>query len=104
MFVQMCNQGFSPNFMTYGSGLSACAEISDMEWGAHLHARIIRTEHGLDLVLGNGLIDMYAKCGCLGLAKRVFNSLREHYHVSWNSLIAGVANFGLDEDASILFN
>ncbi|XP_004506730.1 pentatricopeptide repeat-containing protein At2g13600-like [Cicer arietinum] len=104
MFVEMCNQGFSPNFMTYGSVLSACAGISDLEWGAHLHARIIRTEHGLDLVLGNGLIDMYAKCGCLGLAKRVFNSLREHDHVSWNSLIAGVANFGLDEDALILFN
>ncbi|WJX17066.1 hypothetical protein P8452_07020 [Trifolium repens] len=104
MFVEMCNQGFIPNFMTYGSVLSACASISDLKWGAHLHARIFRMEHSLDLVLGNGLIDMYAKCGCLGLAKRVFNSLKEHDHVSWNSLINGVAHFGHDEDALILFN
>ncbi|CAK8562957.1 unnamed protein product [Lathyrus sativus] len=104
MFVEMCNQGFSPNFMSYGSVLSACASISDLKWGAHLHARILRMEDSLDLVLGNGLIDMYAKCGCLGLAKRAFNSLKDRDHVSWNSLITGVAQFGLDEDALILFN
>ncbi|RHN78397.1 putative tetratricopeptide-like helical domain, DYW domain-containing protein [Medicago truncatula] len=104
MFVEMCNQGFSPNFMTYGSVLSACASTSDLKWGAHLHARILRMEHSLDLVFGNGLIDMYAKCGCLDLAKRVFKSLREHDHISWNSLITGVVHFGLGEDALILFN
>ncbi|BAU01864.1 hypothetical protein VIGAN_11120000 [Vigna angularis var. angularis] len=104
MFVEMCSLGFRPNFMTYGSVLSACASISDLEWGAHLHARILRMEHSLELFLGNGLIDMYAKCGCLGLAKRVFNGLGERNQVSWTCLIAGVAQFELGEDALTLFN
>nr|KYP45786.1 Pentatricopeptide repeat-containing protein At2g22070 family [Cajanus cajan] len=103
MFVEMCNLGLRPNFMTYGSVLSACASISDLEWGAHLHARILRMEHRLDAFLGSGLIDMYAKCGCLGLARRVFDSLGERNQVSWTCLIAGVAQFGLGEDALALF-
>lgn len=104
MFVEMCNLGFRPIFMTYGSVLSACASISDLQWGAHLHARILRMEHSLDAFLGSGLIDMYAKCGCLGLAKRVFDSVGERNQVSWTCLIAGVAQFGLGEDALALFN
>ncbi|XP_057445287.1 pentatricopeptide repeat-containing protein At2g13600-like [Lotus japonicus] len=104
MFVEMCNQGCRPNFMTYGSVLSACASISDLEWGAHLHARILRVEHGLDAFLGSGLIDMYAKCGCLRLARRVFDSLGERNQVTWTCLITAMAQFSLDEDALALFN
>ncbi|KAK7308343.1 hypothetical protein VNO77_41945 [Canavalia gladiata] len=105
MFVEMCNQGFRPNFMTYGSALSACAGISHLEWGKHLHARILRIEYdSLDAFLGSGLIDMYAKCGCLGLARHVFNSLGRHSQVSWTCFIAGVAQVGLSEEALALFN
>ena len=104
LFVEMCNQGFKPNFMTYGSVLSACASICDLEWGAHLHARILRVEQGLDAYLGSGLIDMYAKCGRLGLARRVFDGLGEQNEVSWTCLITGVARFELEEDALALFN
>ncbi|KAL2322501.1 hypothetical protein Fmac_026880 [Flemingia macrophylla] len=104
MFVEMCNVGLRPNFMTYGSVLSACASISDLEWGTHLHARILRMEHRLDAFLGSGLIDMYAKCRCLGLARRVFDNLGERNQISWTCMIAGVAQFGLGEDALALFN
>ncbi|KAF7833856.1 pentatricopeptide repeat-containing protein [Senna tora] len=85
----MCNKGFRPNSMTYGSVLSACASIFDLEWGIHLHARILRTEHSVDALLGSGLVDMYAKCGCLEFARKVFGSLVEHNEVSWTTLISG---------------
>ncbi|XP_054792499.1 pentatricopeptide repeat-containing protein At2g13600-like [Prosopis cineraria] len=104
MFVKMCSKGFRPNSMTYGSVLSACASIFELEWGSHLHARIIRMEHNVDAFTGGGLVDMYAKCGCLELARRVFENLTEHNEVSWTSLISGLAQFGLEEDALSLFN
>ncbi|XP_019455035.1 PREDICTED: pentatricopeptide repeat-containing protein At2g13600-like [Lupinus angustifolius] len=104
MFVEMWNQGFRPNFMTYGSVLSACASISDLEWGKHLHARILRMEHSIDAYLGSGLVDMYAKCGCLGLARRLFDGLGERNEVSWTCLITGVAQCGLEEEALALLN
>ena len=40
-FVEMWSQGVRPNSMTYASVLSACKSIYDLEWGTHLHARIV---------------------------------------------------------------
>lgn len=103
MFVQMCNQGFVPNSMTYASVLSACTSTSDLSWGTHLHARVLRMVPNLDVYIGSGLIDMYAKCGWLEYAKRVFSDLKEPNEVSWTSLIGGVAQFGCGEEALEIF-
>ncbi|RVX15826.1 Pentatricopeptide repeat-containing protein [Vitis vinifera] len=103
-FLEMWNQGFRPNSMTYASVLSACTSIYDLEWGAHLHARIVRMEPRLDVYAGCGLIDMYAKCGRLESARQVFDGLTEHNAVSWTSLIGGVAQAGFQEEALVLFN
>lgn len=103
-FREMWIQGFRPNAMTYASVLSACTSVYDLEWGAHLHARIVRMEPGPDVYVGCGLIDMYAKCGCLESARRVFDGITEHNAVSWTSLIGGVAQAGFQEEALVLFN
>ncbi|KAJ4963344.1 hypothetical protein NE237_023283 [Protea cynaroides] len=104
IFIEMWNEGFRPNSMTYASVFSACTSILDLEWGRHLHARIVKYESGLDVYMGSGLIDMYAKCGCLKEAKRVFDNLLEHNEVSWTSLIGGYARSGYEEEALMLFN
>ncbi|KAL2529761.1 Pentatricopeptide repeat-containing protein [Forsythia ovata] len=103
MFVQMCSQGFVPNSMTYASVLSACTSIGDLQWGAHLHARVLRMVPNLDVYVGSGLIDMYAKCGWLEYAKQVFSNLKEQNEVSWTSLIGGVAQVGCEEEALEIF-
>ncbi|KAJ8772807.1 hypothetical protein K2173_027984 [Erythroxylum novogranatense] len=103
MFVEMRNQGFRPNSKTYASVLSACASIYDLDWGVHLHARILRVEEDFDSYLSSGLIDMYAKCGYLEFAKQVFHSLEETSAVSWTSLIRGIAQHGFEEDALLYF-
>ncbi|XP_050279814.1 pentatricopeptide repeat-containing protein At2g13600-like [Quercus robur] len=103
-FVEMWSQGVRPNSMTYASVLSACTSIYDLEWGTHLHARIVRMEPTIDVLVGSGLVDMYAKCGCLEFARQIFDSLTEHNAVSWTSLISGLAHFGLEEEALELFN
>lgn len=102
--VDMWNQGFRPNSMTYASALSACSRIYDLEWGAHLHAFIVRMGPSLDAYAGCGLIDMYAKCGHLEYARRVFDCITEHNAASWTSLIRGVAQAGFQEEALLLFN
>ncbi|KAL5539503.1 hypothetical protein UlMin_045990, partial [Ulmus minor] len=101
---EMWKQGFKPNSITYASILRACTSLYDLGWGTHLHARIVRAEANLDVLVGGGLMDMYTKCGHLRFARKVFNSLKEHNAVSWTSLISGVAQFGLEEEALVLFN
>ncbi|WCJ44752.1 Pentatricopeptide repeat (PPR) superfamily protein [Euphorbia peplus] len=100
IFVEMWTRGVRPSSMTYASVLSVCR----LEWGTHLHARIVRMEPILDVYVGNGLINMYAKSGCVELARRVFSSLTNRNAVSWTSLIDGIANCGFDEEALLLFN
>ena len=81
-------KGARPNSMTYASVLSACKSIYDLEWGTHLHARIVRMEPTIDVLV----------------ARWIFDDLTEHNAVSWTFLISGLAHFGLEEEALELFN
>lgn len=102
-FVEMWNQGFGLSSMPYATAFSACSSIYDLEWGTHLHARVVHMEPSLDVFMGSGLIDMYRKGGLVEYARRV-SSLSEHNVVSWTSLFSGVAQFGFEGEALVLIN
>lgn len=51
----------------------------------------------------NALVSMYAKCGKIADAEKVFLSMEEHDIVSWNSLLAGCAYNGHGSKAVGLF-
>ena len=85
---QMQADGEIPNSVTFTNVLPACARIGFLRPGKEIHARAIRIGSSVDLFVSNALTDMYAKCGCLNLARRVFKiSLRDE--VSYNILIIG---------------
>lgn len=52
-----------------------------------------------DNVVGTALVDMYAKCGALGKAQKVFDKLPTRNLVTWNALIAGYAQHMLGDEA-----
>ena len=52
-----------------------------------------------NVVIGNALIDMYAKCGVLGKALEIFKELPVHDVISWNALIGGYAQHDLGHGA-----
>ncbi|KAE8678372.1 hypothetical protein F3Y22_tig00111427pilonHSYRG00624 [Hibiscus syriacus] len=57
-----------------------------------------------DLYIDTALTDMYAKCGDLLTAQRVFNSMPEKSVVSWTVTISGYGAHGRVNDAISLFN
>jgi len=59
----------------------------------HLHA-----------VLGTALVDMYAKCGCLDMAWKIFEKMKLKEVVTWNAMIGGLAMHVRAEDAIELFS
>ncbi|OVA10988.1 Pentatricopeptide repeat [Macleaya cordata] len=80
--------GESPNSITITNLLPACARMGYLCQGKEIHAMSIHKGSVFDLFVSNALIDMYAKCGCLTLAKNIFDiSLRDE--VSYNTLIMG---------------
>ncbi|KAI5067706.1 hypothetical protein GOP47_0018234 [Adiantum capillus-veneris] len=74
--------------------------MQDVEIGKEIHKEIV--SQGLlkdNVVLGNALIDMYAKCGALLKAQKAFDTLPVRDVVSWNALIAGYAQQGQGQEA-----
>ncbi|KAH9625104.1 hypothetical protein KSS87_018093 [Heliosperma pusillum] len=85
------------------SVLSACARVSDKFVTEGVHGFSIKK--GLDgfVGVGNTLVDAYAKCGEVGLSKNVFDGMVEKDDVSWNSMIAVLAQSGLSSEAMAVF-
>ncbi|KAH9301089.1 hypothetical protein KI387_012672, partial [Taxus chinensis] len=57
-----------------------------------------------DRLLGNMLINMYAKCGDLADAREVFDKMSEQDVCSWTIIIAAYARQGFAEEALVLFH
>jgi pentatricopeptide repeat protein len=69
---------------------NAFAGLQALEEGKHVH-RLIR-EHGFEshVYVGCNLIDMYAKCGSIEDASRVFNKMPTCDVVGWSAVIGGI--------------
>ncbi|XP_043697639.1 putative pentatricopeptide repeat-containing protein At5g09950 [Telopea speciosissima] len=75
--------------------LSACAEFKvpkeGRRKGREVHAYVLRTGlNDIKVAIANGLVNMYAKCGAIADAFRVFKLMGVKDLVSWNSIISGL--------------
>ncbi|KAJ0988750.1 hypothetical protein J5N97_007106 [Dioscorea zingiberensis] len=90
--------------VTYSSALRACASIAAIELASQIHSLVSKTSLKDDFVVGNALIDTYAKCGSIKDARKVFDLMNEHDVISFNAMISGYAIHGLATDALSLFS
>ncbi len=75
LFQCMERESVRPNSVTFVGVLNACASMVGLEEGRCVHQQII--EYGCDsnVFVANSLVDMYAKCGSIEDAWRVFNKM-----------------------------
>eukprot|EP01018_Ginkgo_biloba_P024259 Gb_34736 [translate_table: standard] len=103
LYRKMSGEGMSPTYTTFASVLSACAGLNDLTQGEQVHCCIVRTGFEWDVSVGNGIVTMYAKCGSIDKARKVFDEMHVHDVVSWNAIIAGYAQNGHGDEALALF-
>ncbi|KAH1128985.1 hypothetical protein J1N35_000363 [Gossypium stocksii] len=105
MFEEMKTVGERPDEVTMLSLLNACADLGDLQVGMKIHWSLSEmvSSSGFNVLLGNALIDMYAKCGSIGRALKVFRDMREKDVSTWNSVIGGLAIHGHAEESINLF-
>ncbi|OAY70803.1 Pentatricopeptide repeat-containing protein, mitochondrial [Ananas comosus] len=90
--------------ITLNTILSACADLASFDIGKHIHAYSFKVGLETDIMVRNGLIDAYAKCGSLDDARKLFEMMGNNRDVfSWSSLIVGYAQFGYVKESLELF-
>ncbi|TXG58087.1 hypothetical protein EZV62_015916 [Acer yangbiense] len=99
LFQVLQSEGVRANETVMVSVISSCAHLGALELGEKAHEYVERNNLDVNLILGTALVDMYARCGCIEKAIRVFEGLPERDTLSWTSLIAGLALHGYAEMA-----
>lgn len=92
-----------PNSVTMASVLPASASLSSLEKGREMHGHILRAGYSLDGHVGNALVDMYAKCGALSIARLLFDRIPRKDLISWTVMITGYGMHGRGGDAIGVF-
>jgi len=103
VFLLMLSEGVNPDKITYICLFRACGNGAALTEGKRLHCHALQAGFVADVSVRNSLIDMYAKCGSLACARQVFDETAERDVVSWNVMIAGLAQHGCGKDALELF-
>uniref|UniRef100_A0A6N2LZ26 DYW domain-containing protein n=1 Tax=Salix viminalis TaxID=40686 RepID=A0A6N2LZ26_SALVM len=99
----MREYGVRPNELTMVSLLSLCAENGALDMGKWFHAYIDKQGVEVDVILKTALIDMYAKCGDISVAQRLFSEAIDRDICTWNAMMTGYGMHGYGEKALKLF-
>ncbi|KAL5741995.1 hypothetical protein ACOSP7_028727 [Xanthoceras sorbifolium] len=103
LFQVLQSKGVRANRTVMVSVISSCAHLGALELGEIAHEYVVQNSLDVNLKLGTALVDMYARCGCIEKAIRVFEELLERDTLSWTALIAGLALHGYAERALSYF-
>ncbi|KNA03884.1 hypothetical protein SOVF_204900 [Spinacia oleracea] len=96
LFARMKYDGFSADSATVVSVLPACVNAGALEQVKYIHGCTIK--YGLLSVpsVNTELLVSYAKCGCIDMARRLFDEEEVDYKdtITWNSMISAYSKHG----------
>lgn len=99
-----CQMRDKPNTITVINLLSACSVSADFRKSKWAHGIAIRRGLAInDISVDTSIVDAYAKCGAIDIARRTFDQITEKNIVSWTVIISGYAMNGLPDKALELF-
>lgn len=104
MFRRMLDESMVPNSVTLASVILACSQMGSLRQGKSAHGYMLKHGVEMDVVNYTSFIDMYAKCGCIAVAERVFNQIPDKNVFSWSAMINGFGMHGLYSDAIATFD
>ncbi|KAK9291126.1 hypothetical protein L1049_009313 [Liquidambar formosana] len=100
--LMVVHEGVKPTEITILAIFPAIANLGALDCCQSIHTYGEKSGfNASDIRVTNSLIDVYAKCGCINSASRVFEELSAERRnlVSWTSIISGCAMHGKAIDA-----
>ncbi len=103
LFRQMQQEGVQPSSFTFVGVVNACVSLVTLEKGRCAHKQIVQSGWDSNVFVGTSLLDMYAKCGSMEDAHRVFNKMSSRDAVTWTAMLSGHVTCGEGQKALELF-
>ncbi|GMH25685.1 hypothetical protein Nepgr_027528 [Nepenthes gracilis] len=91
------------NAMTLTTVLLACAHSGALLVGKCMHDQVVKMGLEGDVIVGTSIIDMYCKCGRVGMARKAFDRIQVKNVKSWSAMVAGYGMHGHASDALDIF-
>ncbi|KAK1406634.1 hypothetical protein QVD17_42110 [Tagetes erecta] len=104
LFREMQVSGVKPNAVTIPCLLPACGNIAALMHGKAAHGFSLRTGISDNVYVGSALIDMYANCGRINLARLCFDRMPIRNIVCWNAIMGGYAMHGNAKEVIEIFH
>ncbi|CAN1229799.1 Pentatricopeptide repeat-containing protein At1g28690, mitochondrial [Linum grandiflorum] len=101
-YIDMQRVGFQPNISTFASVIGACSLLTDVGICVMIQSQVMKICFS-NVKISSALVDMYAKCGEIDDARRVFDEMPLKNVFSWSSMIDGYGKSGETEKALELF-
>ncbi|XP_021728237.1 pentatricopeptide repeat-containing protein At3g51320-like [Chenopodium quinoa] len=104
IYFEMLKSGVFPNSYTFPPLLNCCAKEGSSRIGEMCHGQVIKNGFDGVMHIQSSLINMYACCGVIEVALKVFDLMLERDVVSWNSICDGFVKVGNLRTAHNLFD
>lgn len=101
--LKLQHSGQKPNEFTFVALLMAASNLASLQHGRQFHNHLVKTGLDFDPFVTNAMVDMYAKCGNIEEARKMFDSTNSRDVVCWNSMITTYAQHGEAEEALEMF-
>ncbi|KAG6470542.1 pentatricopeptide repeat-containing protein At1g08070, chloroplastic-like [Zingiber officinale] len=94
LLLLMLDRSARPDKHTLSCVLKACSRVFSRRCGEQVHAHALKVGFRSEEFVVNSLIHMYACCGEVGLARKLFDGMSTRGIVTWNAIIAGYFKVG----------
>lgn len=104
LFREMISKNIKTDSVTMSSAILACAHVGSLELARWIDDYISKSDCRNDIFVNTALIDMYAKCGNVNSARKVFDRTLDKDVVVWSAMIMGYGLHGLGQEAVDLYH
>ncbi|XP_020260379.1 pentatricopeptide repeat-containing protein At4g21065-like [Asparagus officinalis] len=104
IFRDFVRSGSRIDNYTLPFALRACRDTQGLNIGVEIHHLVYKSGMSSDVFVSAALVDMYAKCGCIEDARKVFDKMWRKDLVTWTVMISGYAECGNPEESMVLFD